>query len=261
MGKIQRRFGLFSEIVVDDELHWSTGSSERFNKTKNRWERVYLISGEEFLVGAMPGQMINDNYIGVFDLTGLGLPAVIAERIYYAAAVGGGTYVALNEAGGGLTLTTGAAIGNNNILSSGDLLGPRFTFNVDRNINCHLDIRLPLAADLLQVQTFVGFYADANNYAGLRYNAAAAPAQLQFVTRALGVETVTNLGLMDNDWKDLWMKFSTDRCVAILDLGTPVIHTTNIPVADLAYYIYIETQENVAKSLDIGHLIKIQDVH
>lgn len=250
--------GITRRGIRIDELIWRRDTRERYDPVNDRWCREIKVAGYWFDLEADPSRSEKDNFIGVFDLVGIGIPTVIGQNPYYAVRNGAGTWRSIDALGGGMRVTTGAVAGNNNLLTNGDNAGVVHPWNVSEEINAHIHSRIPNPADLVQVESFCGLYLDVNNYIGLRYVAGAAAAQLEFVTRSGGVETVTELEIPDNEWSECWGRFTTDQCILAHD-GVAYIHTTNIPAGNLTFRNFVETQENVVKNYDLAHLMILQN--
>jgi hypothetical protein len=145
----------------------------------------------------------------------------------------------------------------------GDNTGFIHPWNVTRDIYYQLRFRVPLAADLAHVFQLLGLYYDADNYICMRYDPdgtyyAADPHRL-LVTRSGGLETTTQLSTPDNNWHTLNVRARTDSVLYVWDTAITVIHTTHVPTVNLGHYFFIETEEGLAKSLDLEHLFVLQD--
>ena len=221
------------------------------------------VAGKWFKVEATNYMKKSTEFIGVFDLTGLGLNCIIADRTFRATTNGAGTFLGLNEVGGGLRLTTGATSGNDNTLTDGDNNGTVYTWNVMNDINLHVHFRFPMIGDIDDTYFLGCLYEDGDNYIGVRYDPSGAyfPAHsnLFFVTRADGVETVTGLGApLTGVWYYLWARHDLNEVYVCNKTSVVATHTTNIPDGNLSYYVFLETQENAAKRVDMAFISMLQ---
>lgn len=248
----------FDPKSVENIIYWDGNSRTRYCDAGNGMCQEILSGGEWWTVDKSLGETYQDNFNGVFDITGLGLASVISNYPYYALKVGAGTYTANTGASSGMRITTGALINNNNLIATGDSTGIGLTWNPLQEIWMHLHYRFPNAGDAVNSEFLGCFYQDANNYVGIRYDTAV-DNNLRLVSRALGAETLTSVGPLDTDWHSIYVKFTTGETRFNQD-GAVVVHTTNIPTGNFAWYTYLETLAVAAKNYDLSHLILVQNI-
>ncbi len=248
----------FDRGAVENMINWSTTLRERTCPTHGAKILQTLQGGEWWTIDATPAECVIDTFTGVFDITSLGINCAISNYAYHADKTGAGTISANTGANAGMRLTTGATINNDVLFATGDNTGIGLTWNPTNVCWIHMHYRFPNATDANDNYLIGGFYRDANNYVGLRYDTAV-DANLRLVTRALGAETLTVIGALDTDWHEVWGKF-TETEVTFYQAGAPatVSHTTNIPTGNFAWYNYIKTLANAAKNYDLGHVVVTQ---
>lgn len=234
-----------------------------YNWIKQRWEWLIKYGSEWFVFNAFPSVRVEDDFMGVFDLSGFGIPCIVSESPFYVATTGAGTFTAIDMLRGGLRVTTAGAIGDDNTITAGDNAGSIYPWNVSQDIYFHAHFRFPFAADLTDVFLLTGLWADANNYICIRFDPTgayyAANPNLLYVTRRGGSETTTSLGTPDNNWHKIWCVNSSGVAKIVIDGGATIAHTTNVPISNLTQYCFLETQAAAAKHFDFGHLIVLQD--
>lgn len=209
---------------------------------------------EWFAVRSDPAENIEDDFIGVFDLTALGIATIISDNAWYANKVGAGTFTANSGARSGMRITTGGTTNNANLFTNGDNSGSVYVWNQANQPHGNYKIRFPDAVDNMKVLAVM--YEDANNYFGIRYDTSV-DANLHFITKdgvGAGNEEDTSLGAPDSDFHEVYFKMPTDGSVRFYYEGLAnLTHTTHIPTGDLTFYVYVETLENDAKIIDISH--------
>lgn len=233
-----------------------------YNESKQRWEWWVKFGNEWFVYDAHPSKRMEEDFIGVFDLTGIPIPCVISETPFYGAKTDAGTFTALNQLGGGMRITTGATSGNDNLMTAGDNSGTVYPWNVSRDLFFHAHFRFPNADDLTNTYLLAGLWADADNYICARFDPTGvvhANPNLLYVTRSGGSETRTSLGAPNNNWHEMWCLNTPGKTITVFDRGATIIHTTNVPSSNLTHYCFLETQEDAAKHFDFGHLLVLQD--
>jgi hypothetical protein len=248
----------FDPKRVENVVYWSDTHRSIYSPTGVAKTEEVLSGGEWWVVSTSYGEGYRDNFNGIFDITGLGVASVISNYAYYAAKVGAGTFLANTGASSGMRITTGALINNSNLIATGDATGIGGSWNPTQTIWMHLHYRFPNAGDAANSYFLGCFYQDANNYVGMRYDTAI-DANLRLVTRAAAAETLTVVGALDTDWHEILVKFATGEVRFCQDGGTVVVHTTNVPVGNFAWYTYLETLAAAAKNYDVSLLTIWQD--
>ena len=250
----------FDHGSIENVIYWSAINRTTYGIIANTTRTESLVNGEWWVLNATPSQTMLDNFTGLFDITGLGIPVIVGNYAYYATKTGLGTFNTNNGPNAGIRLTTGAALNDDLLLTNGDGTATRFTWNPLNEVWLHLHKRSPTAPDAANVYFLKGFYQDANNYVALRYDTAV-DTNLRFVTRALGAETETVLGALDTDWHYVYMKFTTGEVrLAVEGVAGVTVHTTNVPTGNFTWYNYIKTLTTAAKSIDLAHLTLVQSI-
>jgi len=234
----------FNPESVENVIYWTDISRTKWSDTGGDRSDEVLAGGEWWTVDKALGEVNLDVFIGIFDITGLGVASVISNYAYYATKVGLGTFTANTGASTGMRIATGAVINDNNLITTGDNTGIGLKWNPVQTIWKRCRYRFPNAGD-------------ANNYVALRYDTAV-DNNLRLITRALGAETPTIIGPLDTNWHTIYMKFTAGE-VRFCHDGTVTVHTTNIPAGNFAWYHYLETLANAIKNYDLAHLLLIQD--
>jgi len=247
----------FNPEPYENITYWTSISRTKWSDTGGDRSDEVLAGGEWWTVDKALGEINRDIFIGIFDITGLGVASVISNYAYYATKVGLGTFTANTGASTGMRITTGAVINDNNLIATGDNTGIGLKWNPAQTIWKRCRYRFPNAGDAANSYFLGGLYQDANNYVALRYDTAV-DNNLRLVTRALGVETPTVIGVLDTNWHTIYMKFTAGE-VRFCHDGTVTVHTTNVPAGNFAWYHYFETLANAAKNYDLAHLLLIQD--
>jgi len=247
----------FDPKSVENIVYWSDLHRTVYGATGLASSDQVLSGGEWWTVNKSYGEGYTDNFNGIFDITGLGVASVISNYAYYAIKVGLGTYLANTGASSGMRITTGAVINDSNLIATGDATGIGLSWNPAQTVWMHLHYRFPNAADAANSYFIGAFYRDANNYVGIRYDTAV-DANLRLVTRAAAAETLTVVGTLDTNWHEIFVKFSPGE-VRFNQDGTVVVHTTNVPAGNFAWYTYLETLANAAKNYDVSLLRLWQD--
>lgn len=248
----------FNPENVENEVYWSNTHRTRYSITGSG-ARVdeELSGGEWWTVNCSYAEVYMDTFNGIFDITGLGIASVISNYAYYAVMVGAGTYTANAGPSTGMRMTTGALVNNSNLIATGDNTGIGLSWNPAQTVWMHLHYRFPNAGDAVNSEFLGAFYRDANNYVGIRYDTAV-DNNLRLVTRAAAAETLTVIGPLDTNWHEIFVKFSTGE-VRFCQDGAVVVHTTNVPAGNFAWYNYLETLAVAAKNYDVSLLTLIQD--
>ena len=233
-----------------------------YNPILKRWERQEKYGGLWFVYEASPATRIIDHFPGVFDLAGIGINGIITEMVHTAVLTGNGSFRAIGEEGGGMRMTTGAVLGNDDTLAGGDNTTITFLWGAERDVYFHAHFRFPMIGDFDNVYLLAGLYRDASNYVAIRYDPSGAyfPANpnLFFITRSGGVEQYTSLGVPSYGWNVVWAKVTLSQVDLCLNDHYVAKHTAHIPTDNLTHYAFIETQENAAKHFDIAHLMILQ---
>ena len=248
----------FDPEPIENVVYWSDTHRTIYSPTGVAKTNEVLSGGEWWVIDTSYGEGYRDNFNGIFDITGLGVAAVISNYAYHAAKVGAGTYLANTGASSGMRITTGALINNSNLIATGDATGIGGTWNPTQTVWMHLHYRFPNAGDAANAYFLGCFYQDGNNYVGMRYDTAV-DNNLRLVTRAAAAETLTVVGPLDTDWHQILVKFATGEVRFCQDGGTVVVHTTNVPVGNFAWYTYLETLAAAAKNYDVSLLTIWQD--
>jgi len=250
----------FDHGSIENVVYWSSINRTTYGSIANTKRTEALVNGEWWVVDATPSQTMLDNFTGLFDITGLGIPVIVGNYAYYATKTGLGTFNTNNGPSAGIRLTTGAALNDDLLLTNGDGTATRFTWNPLNEVWLHFHYRFPAAGDAANVYYLGGLWQDANNYVCLRYDTAV-DTNLRFVTRAAAAETITVLGALDTSWHDVYLKFSTGEVRFTLeDLAVVTVHTTNIPVGNFTWYNYLKTLTTAAKNVDLAHLTLVQSI-
>ena len=201
----------------------------------------------------------NSGFLGIFDLTGLGINCIIAERTFYANTNGAGTFLGINEVGGGIRITTAGASGNDNIFTDGDNNGSVYVWSPALQLYMHIDFRFPMIGDTEDVYLLGCLYQDGDNYVGIRYdpNGVYFPANpnMFFITRSGGVEQSTGLGAPEVGlWYESYIKIFPDEAWMVVNDRVVATHASYIPTGPLCFYVFLETQTDEAKRQDIRHV-------
>jgi hypothetical protein len=209
---------------------------------------------------ATPSQTMLDNFTGLFDITGLGIPVIVGNYAYFAVKTGLGTFSTNNGPNEGMKITTGVVLNDDMLLTNGDGTASKYTWNPLNEIWMHMHYRFPAAGDAANVYSLLGLYQDANNYIGLRYDTTV-DTNLRLVTRAASAETLTVLGALDTAWHDIYIKFSAGEVVFTDGTGATVhTHTLTVPTGNFTWYTYLKTLTTAAKHVDIAHLTLVQTI-
>ena len=247
----------FDPKFVENVIYWTDINRTKWSdKGGDRSDEV-LAGGEWWTVGKALAEVNLDIFIGIFDITGLGVASVISNYAYYATKTGLGTFTANTGASTGMRITTGAVINDSNLISTGDNTGIGLKWNPAQTIWKRCRYRFPNAGDAANSYFLGGLYQDANNYVALRYDTAV-DNNFRLITRALGAETPTIIGTLDTNWHTIYMKFTAGE-VRFCHDGTVTVHTTNVPVGNFAWYHYLETLANATKNYDLAELLLVQD--
>lgn len=204
---------------------------------------------------------MDEPFQGIHSFLAAVVDAVVGAYAYRFEVNGaGGAAAAIDEKHGGMRITTGAGNGDNVEWGTGDTTGFQHPLNLDQDIFWHIHIRFPEAADLLNVSFLGGYYYDADNYCCFRYDSAVDD-HLRWVTRSGGSETVEDLGVVAPDtWIGMYGELGSTAVYIALDEGSALIEqTTDIPTTNMAYYLKLQTNENVAKKFDMRHFRIIQN--
>ena len=245
---------------IENVIYWSAVNRTTYGVIANTSRTESLINGEWWVVDASPSQTMLDNFTGLFDITGLGVPVIVGNYAYYAVKTGAGTFNTNDGPSAGIRITTAAALNDDMLLTNGDGTASRFTWNPLNEVWLHFHYRFPTAPDAANVYYLGGLWQDANNYVCLRYDTAV-DTNLRLVTRAAAAETLTVLGALDTSWHDVYMKFTAGEVRFTLeDTGTVTVVTTNVPTGNFTWYNYLKTLTTAAKSVDISHLTLVQSI-
>jgi len=247
----------FNPKFPENLVYWTDTSRTRYSDTGGDRADEVRAGGEWWVVDKSLAEVNLDIFIGIFDITGLGVASVISNYAYYAIKTGLGTFTANTGASTGMRITTGAVINDSNLIASGDNTGVGLKWNPLQTVWKRCRYRFPNAGDAANSYFLGGLYQDANNYVALRYDTAV-DNSLRLVTRALGAETLSVVGVLDTNWHTIYMKFAAGE-VRFCHDGTVTVHTTNIPTGNFAWYQYLETLANATKNFDISELLLIQD--
>ena len=247
----------FSPESVENVIYWTDISRTKWSDTGGDRSDEVLAGGEWWTVDKALAEVNRDIFIGIFDITGLGVASVISNYAYYAIKTGLGTFTANPGASTGMRITTGAVINDNNLIATGDNTGIGLKWNPSQTIWKRCRYRFPNAGDAANSYFLGGLYQDANNYVALRYDTSV-DANLRLVTRAAAAETLTVIGALDTNWHTVYMKFTAGE-VRFCHDGVVTVHTTNVPAGNFAWYHYLETLANATKNYDLAHLLLIQD--
>lgn len=244
--------------LTNEEINYDDVIKTSFNTDKQRLETlVKFDSGGWFVYDAVPSCRLEDYFHGIWDFwTGVGWNMIISERPYRAINNGGASWVALNQSYGGVRMSTAAITGRYAAFGTGDDNGFVHTFNAQNNISFHIDFRSFTNTNEI---SFGGLYNNwSGAFIGIRLNTSV-DGNWYFVTNDSSAETTTSLGASDTDWHKIWFEINETSAQLSIDGSSRITHSTNIPTDDLMPYLYIETLENVAKSIDIRHFVILQD--
>jgi len=213
-----------------------------------------------WLWDGVPLTVLDELWLGVMDFTGT-LNTIISKHVWRADETGNGSIAGLDICGGGIRVTTAATTGNDEAIANGDNAGVVNPWCMTRFPKFHVHFRIPEAGDLTNTSIIVGLYQDADNWFGLRFDTSIHGTNMYFVTRAGGAETVTSLGAADNEWREMLcgVRQQDGYVRFVLDGGTVITHTTNIPTGNFTAYMFIETLEDAAKKIDFQHVRVLQD--
>jgi hypothetical protein len=231
-------------------IYYGTNQFDRYNQTKNRYEKVLRVGSalEEFVWEAIPACNIGYRFHGV-DYNSARNELISDDPLYTTKVGAAGTITAVNALYGGMDMATGGVANNNILVQTGDVSGAAatYTYNVAQDIYFTANFRMPNAADITNVSIIAGLYADANNYVAIRLNTAV-DGNIYFVTRAAAAETTTSLGAAaSNTWYRVYVRAQTGTAWIISNGSATTTHVANIPAGNLSLYGYVETLNAVVK--------------
>ncbi len=261
---------LTEKTKVAECIYWSNRpnvalATQRifYNAESKRIEFQIKIGNLWWVTDATDSTVFNIEFLGLYDGTAA-LNFIVASHVLRSVRNGTSTVTALNRLNGGCRITTGATNGNDLTLSTGDGVATTFPFNIDLDPYLHIDFRLPEPDDINDVFFLGSLWADDDNYVGIRYDPAGtyytANANLLFVTRLGGDETITELGVpVFSVWYRIYTRHRRNNCEIVINEGATIRHTSFVPTVNLAWRVFLETEENAAKHLEISHLDIVQN--